>query len=147
MPEVAFSEHHQILIVNVMILHYLTSAGAEPPAQGRYTSFSGIPGGMFYVASFQRRALDMLLTRFGENPDALVKAGISFGGSRWDTGDYAVSVPVLPRITLVFQIFEGDDEFPAEANILFPDNIGSFLPVEDTAFLGGYVVGALARAR
>ena len=73
-------------------------------------------------------------------------AAAALGGQKWTTGDHSSVIPVFPRIDVVVQIYEGDDEFPAEANILFSDNIVNFLPVEDTAFLGGWVVSALVRA-
>ncbi|MEE8440539.1 MAG: DUF3786 domain-containing protein, partial [Spirochaetia bacterium] len=107
----------------------------------------GIPNGMFYFKSFKRRALDKLVGKFGKEPETLITAGAVFSGREWTTGDYSSIIPVFPKVEMVVQIHEADDEFPAEANILFSDNIVNFLPVEDTAFLGGYVVGALGDAR
>ncbi|MEE4264173.1 MAG: DUF3786 domain-containing protein [Desulfobacteraceae bacterium] len=37
-------------------------------------------------------------------------------------------------------MWEGDAEFPAEANILFDQTIGRILPPEDVAWLAGMVV-------
>jgi hypothetical protein len=38
----------------------------------------------------------------------------------------------------------GDEEFPAEANILFDDAIVNFLPLEDVAVLAGLIATRLA---
>ena len=144
LPDVVFTREGTPTIVEVLILHYLTTA-ENKPAGGEFISFSNIPNGMFYFKSFKQRALDKLVSKFGKKPEQLVAAAAVLGGTTWTAGEYSFIIPVFPKVNLVVQLFEADDEFPAEANILFSDNIVNFLPVEDTAFLGGYLVGALAR--
>ncbi len=145
MPEVSFIAQGVPTIVEVLILHYLTTM-KDKPVRGEFVSFSGIPDGMFYFKSFQQRALDKLINHFEKNPGKLVAAGAALGGEKWTTGDYSSIIPVFPKIDMVVQIYKADDEFPIEVNILFSDNIVNFLPVEDTAFLGGYLVRALVDA-
>jgi len=145
MPETKFSLPEVPEIVQVLILHYLTSTGNKP-VKGEYISFNGIPGGMFYFKSFQQRALDKLIVNFQKNPEKLLEAGSKLGGKKWTTGDYSVIIPIFPKIDMVVQIFTADDEFPAEANILYSDNTVNFLPAEDAAFLGGYLAGTLSAA-
>ena len=145
MSDVSFLGEGIPTIVEVLILHYLTSM-EDRPVKGDFVSFSSIPDGMFYFKSFKQRALDKLVSKFGKKPESLVAAAAALGGTRWTAGKYSSIIPVLPKVDLVVQIHEADDEFPAEANILFSDNVVNFLPVEDTAFLGGYLVGALVRA-
>lgn len=143
-PDVAFVSRGLPTIGEVLILHYLTSQ-ENKPVRGEFVNFRSIPGGMFYAMSFQRRAVDRLLASFGKDPERLLDAAQSMGGQRWTTGDYSSVIPVFPRIDIVVQIYRGDDEFPPQANILFSDSVVNFLPVEDTAFLGGWVVSSLAR--
>ncbi|MCK5197073.1 MAG: DUF3786 domain-containing protein [Spirochaetales bacterium] len=142
MPEVNFITEGVPTIVEVLILHYLTTM-EDKPVRGEFVSFNSIPNGMFYFKSFQQRALDKLISNFEKNPAELVAAGAALGGEKWTTGDYSSIIPVFPKIDMVVQIYKADDEFPAEANILFSDNIVNFLPAEDTAFLGGYMVRSL----
>jgi hypothetical protein len=47
---------------------------------------------------------------------------------------------MLPAVPLQLILWEGDDEFPAEANILFDKTIGRILSPEDIAWLAGMVV-------
>ena len=145
MPEVRFITEGVPTIVEVLILHYLTTM-KDKPVRGEFVSFNNIPNGMFYFKAFQQRALDKLISNFEKKPGKLVTAGALLGGKKWTTGDYSSIIPVFPKIDLVVQIYKADDEFPTEANILFSDNIVNFLPAEDTAFLGGYLVRALVDA-
>ncbi|MBU8913807.1 MAG: DUF3786 domain-containing protein [Spirochaetales bacterium] len=145
LPEVSFLGKGIPTIVEVLILHYLTCM-EDKPVKGDLISFSSIPNGMFYFKSFKQRALDKLVGSFAKKPELLVTAAAVLGGTKWTAGEYSAIIPVFPKLDLVVQIYEADDEFPAEANILFSDNVVNFLPVEDTAFIGGYLVGALVRA-
>jgi len=43
-------------------------------------------------------------------------------------------------------LYTGDEEFPAEANILFNDEIGNFLSLEDVAVLAGSIATRLSMA-
>jgi hypothetical protein len=43
-------------------------------------------------------------------------------------------------VPLQLILWEGDNEFPAEANILFDKTIGRILSPEDVAWLAGMVV-------
>jgi hypothetical protein len=46
----------------------------------------------------------------------------------------------LPRIAIHLALWEGDDEFPPEAGILFDANIQHELAAEDIAVLSGILV-------
>ena len=144
-PDVRFTGPGLPTIAEVLILHYLTHPG-EASIKGEFVSFSSIPNGMFYFTSFRQRALDKLVSSFAAEPGRLLQAAAKLGGTKWNTGEYSCIVPIFPKIDMVCQIFPADDEFPADANILYSDNVVNFLPAEDTAFLGGYLVGALARS-
>ena len=68
------------------------------------------------------------------------KAARQLKAAQIDTGDAAFEFRVLPAVCLQLIIWSGDDEFPAEANILFDQNIGQILSPEDVAWLAGMVV-------
>ena len=54
---------------------------------------------------------------------------------------------VLPRVRVATILYTQDDEFPADANVLFDASLRHYLPIEDAAVLGGMVAVALLRAR
>jgi hypothetical protein len=53
---------------------------------------------------------------------------------------------LLPRVWLAVVLHLADDEFPANANILFDATVSHYLPTEDLAVLGGMLAGRLSKA-
>lgn len=145
MPDVLFSDSDTLLILQVMILHYLTGDEQYEIKDG-FINFQGIPGAMFYFHAFKQRVLNKLIGIIGSHQDRLLSAIGKMGGSSWKGDKYSGEIPLFPRIEMVIQYYPADEEFPAGANILFPDNIAAFLPVEDIVFLSGYVVNRLGKA-
>jgi hypothetical protein len=123
----------------VLILHYM-SAPNPPPLTGRWISYREIPGASFYYSAFAKRAIDPLKKVFGHNLVGLSKAGELLGGKPIDTGDAAFEFTMFPKVKLQLILWAGDDEFPAEANIVFDENIAEILSPEDVAWLAGMLV-------
>ena len=40
-------------------------------------------------------------------------------------------LPVFPRVTVAFLLFEGDEEFPADCKVLFEPTVSAYLSPED----------------
>lgn len=123
----------------ILVCHYLLRASGEPP-KGNLITFRQIPDGHFYFDAFQRRTRDPFLTTFGHRPELFRTCAQTLGGLSADTADVAMSFQVLPRVAMQLCLWEGDEEFPPEANVLFDENIQSYLPVEDIAVLSGMLV-------
>ena len=127
----------------VLILHYLNGACLSngAPATGEWISFQDVPDGRFYMGAFIKRAKDPLLRTFGMNAKLMIEsASRLYGATQLDHGDYSVMVKALPLVPVALVLWEGDDEFPPEGNILFDKNISLILSAEDIAWLAGMVV-------
>jgi hypothetical protein len=127
----------------VLVLNYLNGAYNSNGAAitGEWTSFQDMPDGRFYMDAFIKRAKEPLIKTFGNNPRRMLDlATDAFGASPLDFGDYSVVVKALPLVPVVLIMWEGDEEFPAEGNILFDKNISMILSAEDMAWLAGMVV-------
>ena len=133
------SEKTVLIQEQVLILHYLI-AGREPQKTDNWISYREIPGASFYFASFVKRAIDPLKNTFGQKPKELEKAAAYLGGKAIGFGDVGLEFCLFPRISLQLILWEGDDEFPSEANILFSNTIGDILSPEDIAWLSGMLV-------
>jgi hypothetical protein len=123
----------------VLILHYLQAGGLQFPT-GNWIAYREIQGASFYFSAFVKRAIDPLKKTFGANIQGLVKAAEKLGGQAIPAGDAGFEFRLLPRIPVQLILWEGDEEFPAEANILFDETIGDILSPEDVAWLAGMLV-------
>ncbi len=123
----------------VLILHYISAMKTVSPA-GQWIAYREIPGASFYFSAFVKRAIDPLKKVFGKNTKAFVAAAEKLGGKRLDLGDAAFEFQMFPKVPLQLIVYEGDDEFEPEANILFDATAGEFLSPEDGAWLAGMVV-------
>lgn len=128
----------------ICILHYLTGASAAG-LEGRHISFSELPSGFIYVTPFTNRCIRPLVSIFGREPQKLIEAGEKLGGKREELGDYAVTVPVFPKIPITFVLWEGDDEFPPSGNVVFDASAPEHLETEDYALLPGLAVFTMKR--
>jgi len=123
----------------VLILHYMLGQDMPAPT-GNWVAYREIPGAAFYFSAFVKRAVDPLKKTFGSNAAALVRASAQLSGKAVEPGDAAFEFKLFPRVCLRLILWEGDAEFPPEANILFDESIGSIFFPEDIAWLTGMLV-------
>ncbi|MDR1296198.1 MAG: DUF3786 domain-containing protein [Deltaproteobacteria bacterium] len=130
----------------VMVLHYLQLARGVGPV-GELVAYRQIPGGEFYAAAFRKRAELPLIGTFGQKPGLLTKAALAMGGKILPgLGDEAASFRAAPNLEVVALIHVGDEEFPADGQVLFDKSIAAALSIEDVAWIGSAVVYRLMSA-
>ena len=61
-----------------------------------------------------------------------------------DGGDAAFDIDVFPRVATRLIWYAADDEFPPSATLLLPDNIESFLNIEDVVVMSESLVSRLS---
>ena len=123
----------------ILILHYMGSA-APPLVTDHWVSYREIPGASFYFSAFVKRAIDPLKKVFGQNAAALSRAAEMLGGKTIDAGDAGYEFRLFPNLPVRLILWVGDDEFPAEASIVFDESIKEILSPEDIAWLAGMLV-------
>lgn len=123
----------------ILIAHYLLGATGKKNS-GNLITFRQIPDGHFYFDAFQRRARDPFVSFFGSNGRLFAKCAQEMGATPVENGDFGMEFRVFPRICVQLVLWEGDEEFEADATILFDESIQHQLPVEDIAVLSGSVV-------
>ncbi len=141
----AASEQEPDITTCILLLHYLLTADGTPLA-AKWVAFRNLPGGLGYDAAFQGRASLRLARAFGSNPRAFQAAARALGGEALSFGDASFSFRLFPRVWLAVVLHLADDEFPANANVLFDAAASHYLPTEDLAVLGGILAGRLIRA-
>jgi hypothetical protein len=133
------------IATQILLLHYLLTADGTPVA-ARWIAFRNLPGGLGYDAAFQNRASRRLSHAFGSDRVSFEAAARALGGERLSFGDASFLFRVLPRVWLSVVVYVADDEFPANANVLFDAVVDRYLPTEDLAVVGGMLAGRLIRA-
>ncbi len=123
----------------VLLLHYLQAA-EHPLPGGQWIAYREIPGAAFYFDAFVKRAINPLKGTFGQDPSALPRVAALLDGQPGATGDVACIFHPLPRVPVQLVLWQADEEFPAEASILFDRTAGRMLSPEDAAWLAGMLV-------
>ncbi len=114
----------------ILILHYLTQAKGTQTAN-KSIAYKELPEGINYLPTFSKRAIKPLVDYFGKAPHLLVDAAAKLGGQKADYGDAAVTINAFSRVPITFVLWQGDDEFPPEGNIMFDSTISDYLSIED----------------
>jgi hypothetical protein len=127
------------LWTKLIILHYLIQAQGRPVA-GEWISFRQLSGGEVYYPAFEKRSQGPLLHFFTQRADLLEEAGCSLGGTKAPVGDRGVLLTALPRVPMAFLFWNGDDELPPEARILFDASVPAYLSTEDAVVLAQQAV-------
>lgn len=133
------------IITAILLLHYLLQATGVDMSNN-WVSFKELQGGSIYIEPFQHRAIIPFVKKFGSRLQDFAQAAEKLGGTKADHGDLSYIIPVLPRVPLLYILWEGDDEFPPNGTILFDNYANAYLHTEDYAFIGGMTVGALLAA-
>jgi hypothetical protein len=144
-PDFGFQDESEIekevpIQEQVLILHYLMGSPSISAPAGNWIAYREIPGAAFYFSAFVKRATDPLKKVFGRNTAGLLKAAEHLNAEKIEAGDAGLEFKIFPKIPLQMILWEGDNEFEPEGNILFDESIGQILSPEDAAWLAGMVV-------
>ncbi len=133
------------LMKKAILLRYLNNAREAGEAKGagakgtgsekvsteeKLVGFNQLPEGSFYNPAFSQRVVKPFIDFFGEEPEKLKWAAERLGGVEIPFGDVGVRVLFLPKVSISFVIWKGNDEFPPNGKILFNSNITSYLSTE-----------------
>jgi hypothetical protein len=121
----------------VLILHYLiglSQHGYHP--RGEWISFKETRDGKLFWPAFQESAIKPLVQSFHRDPGGLVRnLSTRLGGSRVEGGDVAVEVATFPGVLVRLVFWNGDEELPPEASLLFDRGLTGIYSTEDVAVL------------
>lgn len=131
--------------IQSLILTYLVTADGTTPSS-RWIGFRELPDGMFYVQAFQGYTGGRLVRELGGGIEVFRRAAESLGGEPLEIGDAGYVFTVLPRMHLGLVYWEGDEEFPSQARVLFEDTTAHYMPTDGLAILGSQLVGRMLKA-
>nr|HID14722.1 DUF3786 domain-containing protein [Anaerolineae bacterium] len=128
-----------------LILTYLATADGTTPS-GRWVGFRDLPDGLFYAQAFQGYTGDRLVRELRGGVETFRRAAEALGGEPLEIGDAGYAFTVLPRVRLAVVYWEGDEEFPSQARVLFEDTAANYMPTDGLAILGSQLVGRILKA-
>ncbi len=129
----------------ILTVHYLNNADGRHPT-GVLKHFREFKEGHFYEPAFNRRTKDILVQVCGNDPAPILRGGERLKGKILSTGDAAVELPYFPCLPITCIVWKGDEEFPAEASVLFDETADLFFSAEDMAVAGQMAVLELLKA-
>lgn len=128
----------------ILFGRYLLEGKKASPMHG-FLTYPEMPWGETYNEKFRQRCILRLAGTYGFRPavfDAVCKAmgaaHIPASGDCWE-------FEFLPGLLVRFTLWEGDDEFPAAAQILFSDNFPDAFAAEDRVVVCEYILGEMKR--
>jgi len=130
----------------ILILRYLLE-GKYVPASGKMLSYEELPWGAVYTTQFKGRVIGRLARMYGKDPAGFKAAAEKAAGlSPKPSGgaDAAYRFEFLNGLFISVLIWEGDEEFPPSAQMLFSDNIKYALNAEDIAVAGDILISRLS---
>jgi hypothetical protein len=132
-------------LIQGLILTYLYTADGTPPID-RWIGFRELPSGLFYASAFQGYTGNELVRGLCGDVAGFNRAGENLRGTTLSIGDAGYAFTVLPRLHLAAVMWSGDDEFPAQAQVLFEESAPHYLPTEALAIVGSLLVGQIMKA-
>jgi hypothetical protein len=100
------------------------------------------------VQAFRGYTGDALAREFAEKPDSLGEAAAAEGGVEMaGVGDRAWMFTGLPNVPVTLVWWNGDDEFPPRADLMFDETAPHHLTTDGCAVLGSWLTSMLLAAR
>lgn len=112
---------------------------------GEWVPFRDVSGASPFAPAFDKTVLQPFAATFSGHMDGLQKAALALGGTRLPHSDAGYLIHAFSCIPMKFLFWEGDEEFPAQANILFDRGVTGFIHVESTVTLASVGVCRLAQ--
>jgi hypothetical protein len=132
--------------IQSLILTYLASANGTTPSR-RWIGFRELPDGTFYSRAFRGYTGIRLVRQLEGGMEAFRRAGEALDGEPIERiGDAGYAFAVLPRLHIAVVYWQGDEDFPSQARVLFEDTAAHYMPTDGLAILGSHLVGYILRA-
>ena len=114
--------------------------GKDVPAMGQWKTFRDMPWGELYIQPYTGRCLTRAAFTFGTRIEAFRAACEKLGAKKLSHGDAGYEFQVIGPYSMQILIWEGDDEFPPNAQILYTDNFAQGFAAEDRVVSGDLLI-------
>jgi len=131
--------------VRVILCRYVLDCPAESAAGGRLMTYREFAGAGPLVSYFTSNTYKTIETHFSGRLDLLKRRAEQLGAvpSASDTYDLSLQFKALPRIPVILNFNDRDQQFPAVCSILYRESAQQFLDMECLAMTGTLLAGRL----
>ena len=130
------------LPAQTFLLRYLLEGKPAAPCAD-FKTFREMPWGELYIKPFTGRVLTRAAFTFGTRVAQFRAAAEKLGGIPLKHGDAAYEFRFLDEYRLRLIVWEGDDEFPPNAQLLYSANFEDGFAAEDRVVAGDLLITAL----
>ncbi len=113
---------------------------------GEWLPFRSLKDASPFGPAFQKSVIDVFAQTFSGHIQELELACQSLGGEKIAYSDAGYQIPAFACIPVRFLFWDGDDEFPAQANILFDRGAVDFIHVETLVTIASEGLTLLSKA-
>ena len=117
--------------------------GKAAPARGEFKTFREMPWGELYIQPFTGRCLTRAAFTFGTRVAQFAAAMEKLGARKLEHGDAGYELELLPGYAMRLIVWEGDDEFPPNSQILYSDNFADSFAAEDRVVAGDILISVV----
>ena len=133
------------LPVQTFLLRRLLEGTAQE-SQGTWKTFREMPWGEMYHKPYSGRVLSRAAYGFGFKLAAFAAACEKLGAKKLSHGDAGYEFEFFGPFKMQILLWEGDDEFPPNAQVLYTDNFADCFAAEDRVVAGDILISHIKAA-
>ena len=130
------------LPTQTFLLRYLLES-KQTPWRGTWKTFREMPWGEMYIKPYTGRVLTRAAFTFGIRLGAFRSAAEKMGAEPVSHGDAGYEFALIGNYKMRILVWEGDDEFPPNAQVLYSDNFAAGFAAEDRVVAGDILISVI----
>ena len=130
------------LPTQTFLLRYLLES-REVLWQGSWKTFREMPWGEMYIKPYTGRVLTRAAFTFGTRVDAFRAAAQKMGATPLNHADAAYEFALIGSYRMQILVWEGDEEFPPNAQVLYSENFAEGFAAEDRVVAGDILISTI----
>ena len=130
------------LPVQTFLLRYLLES-KDVSWAGQWKTFREMPWGEMYIKPYTGRVLTRAAYTFSFRLDAFRAAAEKMGAEAVKHGDAGYRFRIIGDYQMQILIWQGDDEFPPNAQVLYSDNFAEGFAAEDRVVAGDILISTI----
>ncbi len=124
---------------HLSIFDFICRTETPPKAAGKYSPVNALSS-MKHPGVGEDMIYTEMTEYFEKNMDKIEKVYLQLGGEKFPVGDLSYTFPLFDCLKVTVQLWEGDDEFPANLRILWDETTLSHLKYETVWYVAGLIL-------